>query len=268
MIKLKWLSLAIATCLLCTVIFSPSAIIQAQEPTAALSEGCAELNTLDYVFTGPSSQTTLQYAGSAEFIAGETITWSIRLDGFTGVLQLAIFDELTGDFQAPEIFVNEMGSIITVSGSYVVPESGEYGVAINLLVTLPNAAVVDVNCFGAPLPGIDDRINYGYGDLLTIGYSPFVDGEPQLVIYCRDVTTDTNTLGFVVTHDDVVDLVPSDTPQLIASVYNGTCEAEFYLLPSNEYQLVIYAPEGKRYDLIDDDLNFRDSTRTYFDPNE
>ena len=70
-------------------------------------------------------------------------------------------------------------------------------------------------------------------------------------------------------NQDVVDAwdagQPQDTPVL--EVHERGCHAAFYILDNGEYQINIWADEGKRYELVADNIDFADAEMRSFDPN-
>lgn len=239
-------------------------LITSPAPVAALSEGCIFINEdakpLDSIFE-PENKGVI-YILLVNLEAGEAITYSAKGTGSEGG-----FD--TGLFSYPsleEIFSEIVTLPFDASSTIIIPEDGEYIFRFIALARDTGGSTLEYNFSCGELQSAsapDDRVNYGYGDVFTVAYSPFVDDTHNLDVYCAD-----EELAFSVSPADVAGLTPTTEAQLIAAFTKGTCSAEFYLLSSGEYQLNIYAPEGKLYTLIDIDLDFRDARKTYFDPNE
>lgn len=110
----------------------------------------------------------------------------------------------------------------------------------------------------------DNRINWQYGDGSTVVY-PGPDNE-GVDVYCYDGV---GTLAMRITQE-VVDNWDASQPQLIPvmEVNEPPCRAAFYILDNGQYQINIWSPEGKLYEMISDDLNFAGATKRYSDPNE
>jgi|GEM_PF-6356247 len=113
----------------------------------------------------------------------------------------------------------------------------------------------------------DDRVNWQFGDLSVVAYSVNNDdGNEELHVYCWNGFT--AWLAFAITSEELEGIETPPTNTLFIEEDENGCRVEFWLLSSGTYQLNIYTPDGKLYEIEDDDLDFRDADRRYFDPNE
>jgi hypothetical protein len=108
----------------------------------------------------------------------------------------------------------------------------------------------------------DDRINWQYGDLNAVVY----EHAEGAVVYCFNGNA---WLGMHITQE-LVDSWDTSLPQEIPVLYvdQAGCLTAFYILDSGEYQINIWTFEGKIYEVIADNIYFRDATKRYYDPNE
>ena len=89
----------------------------------------------------------------------------------------------------------------------------------------------------------DDRINWQYGDLNAVLYR-HADG---VVAYCYDGNT---WLGMHVTQEMIDNADTSQSQDVPILEYNQSgCRIAFYILDSGEYQINIWIPEGKFYEI-------------------
>jgi hypothetical protein len=108
----------------------------------------------------------------------------------------------------------------------------------------------------------DNRINWQYGDLNTVLYAT----NGGLAAYCYNGNT---WLGMFI-NQTIVDAWDASQAQdvPVVSIEDAGCHAAFYILDNGQYQVNIWSFEGKRYEIIADNLSFEGATMRYFDPNE
>lgn len=110
------------------------------------------------------------------------------------------------------------------------------------------------------IPHVQGQLNWQHGE----SYASIFDHADGVAVYCSA----NGTLAMHI-HSELVANAP-DVPQhvpILEYTENG-CRVAFYMLDDGKYQINITSPEGKLYEIIADNIDFRNAERRTFDPDE
>lgn len=109
------------------------------------------------------------------------------------------------------------------------------------------------------VPPANIGMNWQFGD----DWARVYDHADGVAVYCS-----TGALAMHISSDVVANApdVPQDVP--ILEYNENGCHVAFYMLDDGKFQINIWSPEGKLYEMIADNFDFSDHEHHYYDPNE